>query len=179
MNTTNMLVEIIVVGVFGFLWVGPIMLNCFDAAYLQNFFELNIKSIIVFLAIIYFLGAISNFIADKLFFCVDKYIVKGYGSKAEIRKNRSKIIVSSSDAACYLFQRRSFVRIFRANSMNLFFGAVAVYFDIGRLGDLFSFDKNNLSLFLFVFSVLSFIAYTITLSGYFSYINEAGGICER
>lgn len=178
MSTTNILAEIIVVGTFSFLWTGPIFINFWENVCLKNLMSLNFKSTVVFLAIIYFLGTISNFIADKLFFLIDKYIVKKHGGKSQVRTNRSKIILNSSDATAYLFQRRSFVRIFRANSMNCFLGAVVVYLNVGNITTIFSFNKSYLSLFLAIFAVLSFWAYTVTLSGYFAYINQTGGMLE-
>ncbi|MBU1344047.1 MAG: hypothetical protein KKE44_20405 [Proteobacteria bacterium] len=178
MSTTNILAEIIVVGTFSFLWTVPIFINFWDNVCLQSLIKLNFKSTIIFLAVIYFLGTISNFIADKLFFGIDKYIVKKHGGKNQVRTNRTKIILKSSDATAYLFQRRSFVRIFRANSMNCFLGAVVVYFNVGNVTNIFSFNKSYLSLFLAIVAVLSFWAYTVTLSGYFSYVNQTGGMLE-
>ena len=155
MNTTNILAEIIVVGSFSFLWTIPVFINFLDNNCIQSLLKLNLKSAVLFLAVIYFFGTLSNFLADKIFFLIDKIVAKKFGGKSEIRKKRTKIILNNSDATAYLFQRRSFVRIFRANSFNCFLASIVFHFNVGGLTSLLLFDKNCLSLAILIIALLS------------------------
>ena len=178
MNTTNILAEIIVVGSFSFLWTIPVFMNFLDNNCIQSLLKMNLKSAVVFLAVVYFFGTLSNFLADKIFFLIDKVVSKKFGGKSKIRQKRTKIILNNSDATAYLFQRRSFVRIFRANSFNCFLASIVFYFNVGGLTNLLSFNKNCLSLAILIIGVLSFWAYVVTLSGYFSYVDETGDMIK-
>jgi len=179
MNTTSLLIELIVIGSFGLIWIDPIIKYMFDFSIFTTkvFFS---QYIFIPIVVIYFLGMCLNFISDIIFHKLDENISKNYGGKKNIQKLKSKIIVLSSEGANYIYKRRSIVRIFRANTINIFIICLQVCFgcNLVFLTGL-STPRWVVILLLLCIIITIFGAYIRTLKGYFENIKIAGEIINE
>ena len=130
MKTTNLLAELFVIGVWGLIWCIPIFKEILNPKYFNYLFSPNFNSAIIILAIIYFLGMCVNFLSDLIFSYFDKKIAEKHGGKNMLHGLRSRILLSTSDASNYMFQRRSFIRIFRANTFNFILILISFIIDL-------------------------------------------------
>ena len=174
MKTTSLLAELLVIGFWSSFWLIALLCNFADFELIFKIIKTNFLLILVVLAIVYFLGMLINLIADASLSFVDKFTANKFGGKLSLVKTRTKIILKSSEAANYLFQRRSFVRIYRANCINTLILFHIAIFDVGNFSNRLGLKVSILSMLLFLLFILSFLGYYKTLNGYFNYIKLTG-----
>ena len=173
MKNSNLLAELLVIGVWGSAWGIPIINVTLPSNIVQDVANMNLlKLSLIIIAFIYFFGMLVNFLSGRIFSLIDNKIAKKYGRKSKVRYYRSKIILTSSEASNYLFKRRSFVRIFRANSFSFLMFYIVIIFNISGMGD---YTNNvygfNYILVLSLFGI-SLFGYCRSLDGYFSYLER-------
>ena len=142
MKTTNVLAEILVVGGWSLLWVAPLLIEKMNITEKININFINSLLIVCF---IYFIGMIVNFLGDLPFSSIDKIIAKKYGGKENIQKIRNRVFLKSEQNSNYLFQRRSFVRIYRSNSLTFFIIIILSLFNY--YDNILSLNKASILLF--------------------------------
>lgn len=174
MQTVSFLTESFVIGVFGIIWIDPLIKTVVNYSIFDTLPTWNTHTILVLVAFIYFAGMIINFLSDITFYKFDKHISNRYGGKKYLKKLRAKIIISSQEGANYLFRRRSIVRIFRANTFNILILIIEIIFNINmKYGKLFI-SKWMFLIIMFTILLILFFAYYKTLSGYFANIKMTG-----
>ena len=179
MKTTSLLAELLVIGVCGSFWVYPLISLVIPFDIQKIFLKNGVQPIFIALTLVYFLGMLINFISDRLFDPIDKKIYSAYGGKESIQKARSLIFLHSKEAADYLLQRRSIVRIFRANSLNCLILIIIVFFNISIIRSEFNINLLSLLSLLGTILLISLIAYVKTLKGYIIFIKNTGGLIHE
>ena len=176
MQTVSFLTELFVIGVFGILWIDPLMKIVLNYSIFDTLLGWNTGNILVLFAFIYFAGMFINFLSDIAFHLIDKRISQKYGGKEYLQKLRIKVIISSQEGANYLFRRRSIVRIFRANTFNvLLLLIIEAIFNVHiRYVSLLLVPRWSLLFLMSIILFTLFLAYLKTLSGYFSIIKTCG-----
>jgi len=130
MTTTNLFVELVVIGVGAACWVGMLIMGAFgvewiEAEYLQNYVVLG-----VLLAVVYLLGIISDRLADYVF---DKLFsgplrARYFSEKREYQDAR-RLIFSLSDRLADMHDYgRTRIRICRGWALNAALIAASVNF---------------------------------------------------
>ena len=96
MNTTSVLAELLVIGVFSLSWLYPFATSIFSEKNITPWLSLDIKSLIVVLPILYFCGILMNFLSDIILTPIDNKIAERYGGKKKIIQIRTKIFKEKS-----------------------------------------------------------------------------------
>lgn len=118
MKTTSLLVELLVIGTWGSLWAYPVVALAVPNHSLASCLGSQSGLLLVLVPFVYFWGMLINFLSDQVFRFADTAIARKYGGKQYLQRLRACIIVRSKEGGEYLNQRRSMVRIYRANSVN-------------------------------------------------------------
>jgi hypothetical protein len=179
MGTTNLLAEILIIGTWAAFWAIPIFREAVTVDCITYVSKLNFEKIAALAAIVYFLGMIMNFVSDVVFSPLDKLLAKRFGGKDALIKSRAYLIIKSDKAYEYLMQRRSFVRIYRANTLNCILIFLVTAFDIGNISFAYSISRIRLCFSVIVVAIICLTAYLKTLSGYFAYIDQTMSEIER
>lgn len=179
MGTTNLLAEILIIGAWAAFWAIPVFREAVTVDCISYLSNLSFEKIAALAAIVYFLGMLINFIADIVFSPLDRMLAKRFGGKETLVKSRANLIIKSDTAYEYLMQRRSFVRIYRANTLNCAFIFLVTAFDIGNISFAYSISRTKLCSAVILVAITCLAAYLKTLSGYFSYIEQTMAEIER
>src|SRR5262247_2462219 len=131
MQTTSLLVELLVIGIFACSWGYPILSFFISTSELKKLVGSNSIGVLFCIGLVYFLGMLVNFIADIVLQWKDKSIAQKFGGKRNIQESRVLLFTQSGDGYEYSLQRRSIVRIFRANCLNTFFFLIVYLFNMG------------------------------------------------
>lgn len=127
MNTTELFVEIIVIGVGVDLWLGLLILTFFGSSWIPWEQFASIVSLVPFLAVTYVLGITIDRLADQIYSRWDKKL-RSYKfiSNAEYHQARTATYTHASDKVINLFEYgRSRLRISRSWSLN--FALIAIF----------------------------------------------------
>jgi len=121
MNTTNLFVELIVIGVGAFMWLVLFVLSVFGFAWVPLERLLSPAATIPILAVIYVLGIISDRIADTVFEWLWSDDLRGYHFKdrREYYNARRLVLTHSERLSDLLEYGRSRLRICRGWAFNL------------------------------------------------------------
>lgn len=172
MSTSFLFAEILVIGIWSFLWLYAVSNKIFAGDIFVSLADADIFSSIIFVGFIYFLGMIMNVLSDIIFKPIDSKLATQSGGKENLQKGRAIIILKSEHAAQYLNQRRSIMRIFRANTLNLIFTFVAIIFLRNSVTKIFLVSAWTLGLLVFLLILFSAYAYYRTLKGYNVFITS-------
>lgn len=128
MNTTDLFVEILVIGVGAVVWVTALVLSIFGYPFASLEQLFSIPALLPGIAFIYVLGIIVDRISDVFF---DKYFVpsirkKYYGDGKEAFDDRRTILVYSERLSQLLEYGRSRLRIVRGWALNFVFMIVSL-----------------------------------------------------
>jgi len=171
-STANMLVEFLAIGVCACLWLLPILESAFPTA-LPTIGELGLEGLVLLAPAVYVLGAITNFLADRLLEPVDKRLRGSYGGKEAVRTAKARILAHGGAAADYLLQRRSIVRIYRATVVNLGLFLLVMSMDVGGVASRWSLPSWEAVVVLAVALAAATWAHVKTLDAYFAYVTRA------
>jgi len=174
MNYTNLLVELLVIGICSMLWLIPIGQQILNKDMIHVIAINDFQTIIALPALLYFMGMIMNFISDFIFGFMDEYFAKELGGKKNIQEIRTIIFVKYEKAVDYLQQRRSIVRIYRANTLNFLVTTVILFLNVGNVISWFTCSHGYLITINFLIIVICFSAYVNSLKGYFMFISKLG-----
>jgi hypothetical protein len=121
MSTTNLFVELIVIGVGALIWVVLLILTLFGLNWLPYDALISPIYAIPLLAIIYVLGIISDRVADYVFSLLWTDDLRGsyFKDRKEYYHNRRIILVNSERLSDLLEYGRSRLRISRGWAFNL------------------------------------------------------------
>lgn len=128
--------------------------------------------------VVYFWGMLLNFLSDQVFRFADTAIARKYGGKEHLQRLRACIIVRSKEGGDYLNQRRSMVRIYRANSVNCLCTLLVLALDVSGVRTRCDVDLRWAIPLLTLVLAACVWAYARTLRGYFAFIRDAGGIID-
>lgn len=156
MGTTDLFVELIVIGVGAFIWIVLGTFSMFGYSWVPK--ELfSVSSLIPFLSLVYIVGIVTDRIADVLFdtIWVPKMQRKYYSSSATARDDRRLIYSENEYLANLIEYGRSRLRICRGWAFNAVLILIAANFFIvtqvsGR-------DLQN-KLFIWVNLLVGFVA---------------------
>jgi hypothetical protein len=120
MNTTELFVEIIVIGVGVDLWLGLLILTFFGYSWIPWGQFTSIVSLVPFLAVTYVLGITIDRLADQIYSRWDKKLRSyKFTNNAEYHQARTATYTHASDNIIDLFEYgRSRLRISRSWSIN-------------------------------------------------------------
>lgn len=166
MNTTSIVAELLVIGSISLGWLIPLSKSI--SKFNISTITLNNGDILFTLAIIYLMGIVINYLADKVFFYYDKNQVEKYGSKESIQEIRCKLLLKSAEVNTYMNQKRSIVRIFRASCFN--FIIISLFALFSFYDSFINFSHIYLSIIFFLITCILFLGYHHTLNGYFKFI---------
>ena len=123
MNTTDLFVEILVIGIGAAIWVTMLVLSMlgYSAASLDRLF--SIPALLPGIALVYVLGIIMDRISDVLFdrLFVDSVRKKYYSERKQEFDDRRTILVYSERLSQLLEYGRSRLRIVRGWTLNFLF----------------------------------------------------------
>lgn len=173
MKTTNLIAELLVIGVFGTFWILPTISICYNVNYSNLTENINLVDLSLGFAILYFIGMVMNYISDVLYKKIDYCYARKHGGKEALWQMRYNILIKSSDAGEYLFQRRSIIRIFRANSLNIFLISIVIIISPVFDGIVPLKNRILLSAVVLLIAIISFLAYRRSLIGYFKFLNNS------
>lgn len=122
MNTTNLFVELVVIGVGAAVWVVLLLLSLFGYGWISFDTLLSFPALIPGLAIVYVLGIVIDRIADKIFERWATPLGSQWFKSAEEYRRARMLIYTRSDALRDLFEySRSRLRICRGWALNSLF----------------------------------------------------------
>lgn len=130
MTTTNLFVELVVIGVGAACWVGMLIMGAFGVDWVGVELLKNYSVLVVLLAVTYLLGIISDRVADYVF---DKLFsaplrARYFSEKREYQDAR-RLIFSSSDRLADMHDYgRTRIRICRGWALNATLIAASLYF---------------------------------------------------
>lgn len=134
MSTTALIVEILIIGIQGAIWVGLIILSIFGHDWIRSALDL-IKGwepllYVFFIGICYALGTFIDRMADCLFLlCDPSNILMRFDwikRKSEVAHDaRMKVFLREKRATDYFFNIRSRIRIVKATALNVFLVTVS------------------------------------------------------
>ena len=178
MQTTSLLVELMVIGLWACSWVYPLASLVVPNAEIKRIVLANNIGLLIAIAAIYFIGMFTNLIADISLRWFDSIAANKFGGKQEIQKLRVAVFTKSGDAYQYLLQRRSMVRVFRANWISTMLFLIVYIFNVNNTRKSLVANSIVFSLVLLGLAALLFYAYARTLRGYFAFIKQAGEIVK-
>ena len=130
MNTTNLFVELIVIGLGAAMWITLMILTVFGYEWIPAYDFLSIITAIPVLAIVYVLGIVSDRMIDKLFDCFwgTTFCKRHFGTVMEYHHARRNVLTSSDRLANLIGYSRSRLRICRGWAVHSILIAVTVPF---------------------------------------------------
>ena len=162
MSTTQLYIELIIIGLESFIWMGVFLANIMEKDFMNIFDTMigNFSSSLVFIGIIYILGIIMEGLAEIIF--LDKGDKIRNDSGVEVKNTH--VIWKKYNAEKYADYTRSKIRILRATVLNLPLITVAF---------LWYLDESYLTLlYIMVIGVLSTVicykSYNITIRRYYA-----------
>ena len=165
MGTTELFVELIVIGIGAVIWIVLGTFSIFGYTWIPNEELFSVSTLIPFLSLVYIVGIVTDRIADVLFeaIWVPKLQKKYYSSSALARDDRRLIYSSNEFLANLIEYGRSRLRICRGWAFNGVLIMIAANFFIatrvsGR-------DLQN-KLFIWVNLLVGFVAYFSWYSWY-------------
>jgi len=163
MNTTNLFVELIVIGAGAATWVGLLLMSLFGYNWLSLTEITSVIVLIPSISLIYFLGIIVDRLADEIFSKYDKEIRNKYFPDNNIyHEARTYTYTYATDRIINLFEYgKSKMRITRAWSINNLLLAISTsIFVLTR----FPSTSLNTRLLITVFATITFaICFLATL----------------
>jgi hypothetical protein len=173
------LVEIIVIGVMAVAWLIPVVRMILAPDTIDRLQFGGLSQMLYTLPVLYLVGALVNFASDRCLAFLDLRVARRYGGKDAYRRARAVILLRHRQAAAYMQERRSLVRIFRASVFNLGLTLLVVAFDIGGVRSELGLDLPASLAFLIVLASLAFWAHSRTLSGYYAFLHQVGGLSDE
>lgn len=166
MKNVSFLTEIIVIGSISLIWIIP-TLNFFLDIDQNNILQLTLSDLIIGISFIYLMGIIINYVSDKIMSFIDKKIERNYGGKNNLQILRCQLLLTTNSAVEYMFQRRSLVRLFRANFLNFLIIDILYLLDISVI-------KYNIYFYviLILFTFLILDGYIRNLKGYYKFLKD-------
>lgn len=120
MGTTNLFVELVVIGVGAAVWILELVLACFGFGWTQHDFSSSLVTIVA-TALVYILGIVTDRVADGLFegFLSAKMRHRVYGAAvAEYYRDRRLLLMRSAAEISLFEYGRSRMRICRGWTVN-------------------------------------------------------------
>lgn len=157
MNTTDLFVEIIIIGIGGLIWLSLLILSFLGHQWVPWDKAVSLTSLIPFLAITYILGIAVDRISDQIFSGWDKDLRKTeFSSNEEYHFARNYIYTYASEKVIDLFEYgKSRIRISRAWSINFILIALGAILFIGLNSK--TLNLNNKTILLLVTVVGCFL----------------------
>lgn len=120
MNTTDLFVEILVIGVGAFTWLAMLMLSAFGYSDVLPSQIFSIPALLPVIALVYVLGILTDRIADILFekLFINSIRKKYYANTKQHFEDRRTILVYSERLSELLEYGRSKLRIVRGWALN-------------------------------------------------------------
>jgi len=176
MATTNLIVDFLVIGLVGSVWLSPILLLTMGSEWLQALGRLGVGAILPMLGFAYILGiAVSRVADDSTDWWNDKWRDQVFGKNVEPSyHNRLNYIISTSGTASeYLSYRRSVIRTSRACAINFVLGClmwlVTAIISSKVVPWRLAAPVAGLS---FLLALFLFRAWSIVLKGYFNSVKD-------
>jgi hypothetical protein len=165
MGTTELFVELIVIGIGAFIWIVVATFSVFGYRWVPLDQLFSVSALIPFLSIIYIVGIVTDRIADVLFeaIWVSRIQRKHYSSSDIAREDRRLIYSKSEYLANLIEYGRSRLRICRGWAFNAVLIIIASnFFILTQVSD----DNLKTKLFVWVNLLVGFIAYFSWYSWY-------------
>jgi hypothetical protein len=158
MGTTELFVELVVIGIGAFIWMVIATLSIFGYAWVPLDRLLSVSALIPFLSIVYIVGIITDRISDVIFesLWVPKLQRKYYSSPNAPREDRRLIYSENEYLANLIEYGRSRLRICRGWAFNSVLIIIAVNFFI--VAQVTNRDLQN-KLFIWINILVGFIAF--------------------
>ena len=165
MGTTELFVELIVIGIGAVIWIVLGTFSIFGYTWIPNDELFSVSTLIPFLSLVYIVGIVTDRIADVLFeaIWVPKLQKKYYSSSALARDDRRLIYSSNEFLANLIEYGRSRLRICRGWAFNGVLIMIAANFFIAT--QISGRDLQN-KLFIWVNLLVGFVAYFSWYSWY-------------
>ena len=165
MGTTELFVELIVIGIGAVIWIVLGTFSIFGYTWIPNDELFSVSTLIPFLSLVYIVGIVTDRIADVLFeaIWVPKLQKKYYSSSALARDDRRLIYSSNEFLANLIEYGRSRLRICRGWAFNGVLIMIAANFFIAT--QVSGRDLQN-KLFIWVNLLVGFVAYFSWYSWY-------------
>lgn len=165
MGTTELFVELIVIGIGAVIWIVLGTFSIFGYTWIPNDELFSVSTLIPFLSLVYIVGIVTDRIADVLFeaIWVPKLQKKYYSSSALARDDRRLIYSSNEFLANLIEYGRSRLRICRGWAFNGALIMIAANFFIAT--QVSGRDLQN-KLFIWVNLLVGFVAYFSWYSWY-------------
>ncbi|MEO0458002.1 MAG: hypothetical protein AAF152_15680 [Cyanobacteria bacterium P01_A01_bin.114] len=160
MNTTDLFVELIVIGVGGIIWVAILVLGIFGYDWVPFNQVLSLPSLLPILAITYIFGIVTDRLADELFDKIWKPALaqRVYAKDGDDYDDRRYIYLRSERLANLLEYGRSRLRICRGWTLNTLLILISLNLFIQR-----QVTASSTKLTMFVFSNVFLILLTYGL----------------
>lgn len=165
MGTTELFVELIVIGVGAFIWIVLATFSIFGYAWIPREELFSVSSLIPFLSLIYIAGIVTDRIADMLFerIWVPGLLKKHYSVSGNARDDRRLIYTQSEYLANLIEYGRSRLRICRGWAFNAILILVASNFFIyTQVSD----PDVRMKLFIWINALVGFVTFFSWLSWY-------------
>lgn len=170
MTTTNLLVEILVIGFCAIPWVGALLQAVTGV---KVSWPTGVEPIVPLLVASYVLGILVNLVADRLLDSVDSRVASKQGGKDTLQKARVTLIVRSKEAGDYVQQRRSVVRILRGSVVNLLGTLIVISANLGSVRDRLQLQLiPSIAVCVILIAVVIY-GYHKSLGGYYKFIQQA------
>lgn len=165
MGTTELFVELIVIGIGAVIWIVLGTFSIFGYTWVPSEELFSVSTLIPFLSLVYIVGIVTDRIADVLFeaIWVPKLQKKYYSSSAISRDDRRLIYSSNEYLANLIEYGRSRLRICRGWAFNGVLIMIAANFFIAT--QVSGRDLQN-KLFIWVNLLVGFVAYFSWYSWY-------------
>lgn len=95
MQTTSLLVELVVIGVCACSWVFPLLSSIVSPTTIGKFLTASNLSFIVGMSALYFIGMFTNFVADLTLRWLDERVGRKFGGKSKLQRQRANIFLKS------------------------------------------------------------------------------------
>lgn len=158
MGTTELFVELVVIGIGAFTWIVLGTLSIFGYEWVPREELFSVASLIPFLSLVYIVGIVTDRIADVLFETIwaPKLQKKYYSSSAVARDDRRLIYSQNEYLANLIEYGRSRLRICRGWAFNAVLIMLTANFFIAK--QVAGRDLQN-KLFIWVNLLVGFVAY--------------------
>jgi len=165
MGTTDLFVELIVIGIGAFIWIVLATFSIFGYKWVPLDQLFSVSAIIPFLSIVYIVGIVTDRIADVLFDAIwgSRILSKHYADLNLARQDRRLIYSKDEYLANLIEYGRSRLRICRGWAFNALLIIIASNFFIStQISD----DYLKTKLFVWVNLLIGFIAFFSWYSWY-------------